>query len=163
MIFHDWHTVIVVPKSDGKVEEWEFCEEGWYLNGHQGFTGVVRALLWPTASGVARRERADPVWVRHQPEQDTGEEVERWSFVLSEAGLLKMLEYLETEVGEPLKGHSGWHAGKRSYHVFYSCHHFTASALRAAGLPIRPWWAFNGWMVGLQLDRVKAFHDEEIE
>jgi len=158
VVFHDWHTVIVLPRSNGNVGEWEFCEEGWYLDGHQGPTGVVRALLWPTASAVARRVKADPPWVRH-----SGEEVEHWSFVLSDAGLLQMLAYLEAEVGEPLEDHPGWYSGKRSYHFFYSCHHFTASALRAAGLPIRPWWAFSGWMVGLQLDRVEAFHEEEIE
>ncbi len=165
VVFRDWHTVIIEPApsagttaSNGLLREWEFCEKAWYLEGKQGLTGVARSLFWPTASGVGCAVVPEPFWIRYPPG-----EVRRWTFVLSEGGLRTMNAYLEAEKGEGLAEFPGWYAGKSSYHLFYDCHHFTASALRAAGLPIRPWWAFSGWMISLQLDRVRKYHEEEVK
>ncbi|MBI4605347.1 MAG: DUF2459 domain-containing protein [Planctomycetes bacterium] len=154
--FRDWHTVIVEPAGGGAFREWESCEKAWYLEGRMGSSGAARALLWPTASGVACRITRSPVWQRYP-----SEEVERWTFVLSEKGLAALRACLEAEKGAPLAEHPGWHEGKRSYHLFYDCHHFTARALREAGLPIRPWWCFAGWQIRLQLDRVRRWHERE--
>src|SRR5216684_620828 len=33
-------------------EEWGYAERAWYLEKRQGFTGVLRALLWPTEGVV---------------------------------------------------------------------------------------------------------------
>jgi hypothetical protein len=90
----------------------------------------------------------------------SSEDVERWTFVLSAEGLRKMRAYLDAERGDALTRFPGWYEGVRSYHLFHHCHHFTASALRAGGLPIQPWWAFTGWMVEIQLDRIRSFHEE---
>ena len=164
VVFWDWHTLIIEETEPGAesppssaFREWGYCEEAWYLEGKQGVFGAFRALGWPSAGGVQKLPAERPYWKRH-PDR----EIERWSFVISEKGRAAMHAYLESELGEPLPGHPSWHRSTSSYHVFHSCHHFTASALREAGLPIRPWWAFAGWMVGVQLDRVARFHAEEI-
>ncbi len=158
VVFRDWHTVIVTQREPGRYHEWEFCEKAWYLEGRQGLTGVCRSLLWPTASGVGSGVATQPTWKRFQKG-----DVRRWTFVLSEPGLRAMEGYLETEKGPGLVEFPGWFEGQRSYYLFYNCHHFTASALRAAGLPIRPWWAFCGWMVAMQLDRVRWWHEKEMK
>lgn len=172
VVFRGWHTIVIEPVSeDGATvpmqageppsaaagfRESGYFEKAWYLENRQGCSGAVRALLWPTASGVGSETFPRPAWERF-PES----EVRRWSFVVSEKGLRAMHAYLESERGDPLPDFPGWHAGRHSYHFFHTCHHFTASALRAGGLPIRPWWAFTGWLTGLQLDRVRRFHQEE--
>jgi hypothetical protein len=170
----DWHTFIILPREaagegrtslpaegarsahdDGPVQEWGFCERAWYLEGKQGIGGLLRALCWPTESGVERLEAPAPYWRRH-PERS----VERWRFVLSERGMERMRSYLESQRGEPIPGHPAWYSGKSDYHLFFVCHHFTLEALREAGLPVRPWWAFAGWMARIQLDRAARFHLE---
>lgn len=152
--YRDWHTVIVEPAGEGRWREWEFAERAWYLDGRQGVSGAVRALLWPTASAVGREERERPIWERYP-----AGEVRRWTFVLSERGRRAMDEWLEAQEGEPIGDWPGWTSGRRSYHLFFHCHHFAATALRRAGLPIRPWWALNGRLLQIQLDRAERFHD----
>jgi hypothetical protein len=171
VICWDWHTFILqphagplpeadlldagIPPDEGYLE-WGFVEKAWYLEARQGILGVLRALLLPTASGVARERTAIPYWERH-PERARF----HWKFVLSEQGFRKLVEYLEAQRGEPLPGFLEWYEGRYAYHLFHNCHHFTASALRAAGLPIRPWWAFAGWMMTIQLNRIERFHERE--
>jgi len=72
-----------------------------------------------------------------------------------------MRDFLEEERGPPLPGWPDWHEGNHRYHLFHTCHHFTAGALRAAGLPISPGWALSGGATRLLLDRVRRFHEEE--
>jgi len=136
-------------------EEWEFCEKAWYLEGSQGFFGVLRALFWPTESAVRDRKSPLAPWELYPPPETC-----RWTYILSEKGFRAMEAYLESEKGDAFVEYPGWYRGQRSYHLFFHCHHFTASALRAAGLPIRPWWAFTAWMLEIQLDRIQSFHEE---
>ncbi|MBN1443432.1 MAG: DUF2459 domain-containing protein [Planctomycetes bacterium] len=166
VVYWDWHTRIVAAADPlhedaeqparSRFTEWGFGEERWYLDGHQGFTGVFRALCWPTDSCVGRSEDSLPYWQRYR-----SRELERWSFVVSSEGLARMNEYLESLRGSPIEAHPGWYSGRRSYCLFFACHHFTLSALRAAGLPVRPWWGFTAWQTRIQLDRVARFHEAE--
>ena len=161
VVYHDWHTFIVEPRAaaagaepDGGFFEWEFAEKAWYLEGRQGIGGVFRALFWPSDSALSRKEVARPFWARF-PERP----IERWSFVVSEEGLRRLVAYAESVRGEPLAGRRGWYAGRRPYHLFFLCHHFTLRALREAGLPVAPWWGYTYWMTEIQLDRVARFHE----
>jgi hypothetical protein len=110
--------------------------------------------LWPSESAVMADRFDRPYWERHAERA-----IERWSFVVGERGLAAMRRHLEGELEAPVSNRPGWRSGASSYHLFHHCHHFTASALRDAGLPIGPWWAFNATLIGVQLDRVSRYHD----
>ncbi|MGH7152159.1 MAG: hypothetical protein ACREIU_15745, partial [Planctomycetota bacterium] len=114
--------------------------------------------FWPTASVLGCEERDSPPWRRHPEEQ-----VERWSFVVSGRGLEELHAYLDSERGPPLPDPPGWNDGTHAYHLFHQCHHVTAGALRAAGLPIAPWWCLTGGLIRLQLNRIRRFHESEQE
>lgn len=167
VVYRDWHTIVVLPilPSGAPAEvgaepaahvHREYCERAWYLEGRQGAWGVLRSLLWPTASGIGEIRTAEPVWIR-RPTED----LERWTFVLSANGLRALEEYYRSETGAPLPEFPGWHAGNHDYHLFHHCHHVTAGALRAAGLPIRAWWAFSASLLEIQLDRIARHHRDE--
>lgn len=174
VVYRDWHATLVVPAGrpgsregdappggDAAPEwaEWEYGERAWYLEGRYGFLGIpgaLRALLWPTASGVSSRPIS-----RLEAPPGAGGETGRWTFVVSETGLRAMAEYLERSRGAPIPAHPGWHEGVRSYHLFHNCYHYTARALRAAGLPIRPWWALNASLSRIQLERIRRWHEAE--
>ncbi len=155
VVFHDWHTV-VVERAEGRAafREWGYAERAWSLERKQGSSGAARALLWPTASVLGCEERDSPLWRRHREEQ-----VERWSFVVSRRGLEAMHAYLDSERGPPLPDLPGWNEGTHAYHLFHQCHHVTAGALRAAGLPIAPWWCLTGGLIRIQLNRIRRYHE----
>src|SRR5690606_10310711 len=171
VIYRDWHTMLLheelaPPPSDAALAPplamgaapkpftlWEFAEKAWYLEGRQGVTGAVRALLWPTESALLRRELSYDGMARTLR---SGEE--EWRFVVSERGSLRMKRYLESLRGEPLEGFPDWYRGTRSYSIRFLCHHPVLYALREAGLPTTPWWGYTAWLTGLQLDRVSRFH-----
>ncbi len=161
VVYREWHAALVVPSgepSQDAWEEWEYCEQAWYLEGRYGFLGIpgaIRALLWPTASGVSRRA------VSRLPGQAEDGRGGRWTFIVSEKGLRALREYLERSKGAPIPGHPDWHEGRRSYHLFHNCYHYTARGLRAAGLPIAPWWAFNEGSSRIQLERIRRWHEAE--
>ena len=49
------HCVIGTAGAPGEprvYEEWGYAERAWFLEKRQGFTGVLRALLWPTEGVV---------------------------------------------------------------------------------------------------------------
>lgn len=157
VVFHDRHTV-VVERAGAAFLEWGYAEKAWYVENRRGLSGAMRALFWPTASALGCEQRDFPLWRRH-PE----EEVERWSFVVSRRGLEELHAYLESERGPPLPNLPGWNEGAHAYHLFHQCHHVTAGALRAAGLPIAPWWCLTGGLIRLQLNRIRRFQDSEGE
>ncbi|HKB15737.1 MAG TPA: hypothetical protein VKF62_06715 [Planctomycetota bacterium] len=159
VVFHDRHTVVVERvEGRGAFREWGYAEKSWCLENKRGLSGAIRALFWPTASVLGCDERDSPLWARR-----AGEEVERWSFVVSRRGLEKMRAYYESERGPPLPHFPGWSEGTHAYHLFHHCHHVTAGALRAAGLPITPWWCLTGGLIRIQLDRIRRFHESEGE
>ena len=57
-------------------------------------------------------------------------------------------------------GQSSFYPAKRSYHLFHTCHQYAAQALREAGLPISPFWAFNRTSLAWQLRRAAQLSEE---
>ena len=49
------------PREALVYEEWGYAERAWYLEKRQGFTGVLRALLWPT-EGVVEVGIYESIW-----------------------------------------------------------------------------------------------------
>lgn len=158
-----WHSVIGIwppedPMGEGSalIEEWGYGEKGYYLDGDSGCCGALRALFVPSA-GVVQVTRAGRPWSErtYQPP------ARQWSFPLSEAGNRRLKEHLQGERrGERIisRGPSSrWYRSRRDYHAFHNCHHWTARALRAAGLPV---WSALGlfrWSLAAQLDRAEGF------
>ena len=69
-------------------EEWGYAECAWYLEKRQGFTGVIRALLWPT-EGVVEVGTHDSIWA----ERTQKPPVESFRFQISEAGYRSLRSY----------------------------------------------------------------------
>ena len=134
-------------------EEWGYAERAWYLEKRQGFTGVLRALLWPT-EGVVEVGIQESIWA----ERTQKPPVEAFRFQISEAGYLSLRSYLRATIAseEPvgIVGNSRFCVALPSYHLFHHCHHYTAKGLREAGLPIPMWGALNRYIFAKQLRRI---------
>jgi hypothetical protein len=64
---------------------------------------------------------------------------------LSERGFEAMCRYIEQtyaldSAGRPIRLGDDWYKSRRTYGMFYTCNHWVASSLRAAGCPITPVW-----------------------
>ena len=70
-----------VPGEPRVYEEWGYAERAWYLEKRQGFTGVLRALLWPT-EGVIEVGIHESIWA----ERTQKPPVEAFKIQVSEAG-----------------------------------------------------------------------------
>ncbi len=140
-------------------EEWGYAEQGWYLEARQGITGLLRALFWPSA-GVVEVGRQRQVWSRRTPQPPA----ETFTFHLTEEGYKRLRHYLEssrTAVKTVLTaGRSRFYPATRSYHVFHHCHHYSAQALREAGLPVSTFWALTRGMFAAQLRRAEGMAAE---
>lgn len=170
VIYADWHARIVEtepaarakaewhsPLLDGIDDDrtvyriWDFAEKKWYLDNEQGATGIARALFWPTRSCIGGVITLEPPW-----EVQTDPPIEgHWTFYLPESNYRAMKQYIDSIKGDPIPGEPRWYWGKRKYHLFYNCNHFTAAALREAGLPIKPGRAAGGPLITRQLDRAE--------
>lgn len=165
-----WHAMIAFPRSVGaegsavtsepqssepraqsrQFEEWGYAERAWYVEGRQGSSGAVRALLWPT-EGVVEVGQHDKVWAMRTPQPPA----ELFVFYVSEEGVRRLRRHLLATVltDEPIeiRGNSAFYPSVRSYHLFHTCHQYAASALREAGLPISPAWTFTRSIFAMQL------------
>lgn len=158
------HTFVVIypdPEREPlNYRVYGFAEKGWYLEERQGITGAFRALFWPTDSVVEVRTSPEPV----DPYEDEEKKIRVWQFALSQEGRQAMIEFLESwyEKEDLLKvsGPVRYYSSRHSYHLFRGCHHYTAKALRAGGLPIRPWWAFSQSLIEIQLNRIEKLQTE---
>ena len=141
------------PGEPRVYEEWGYAERAWYLEKRQGFTGVLRALLWPT-EGVVEVGIHESIWA----ERTQKPPVEAFRFQISEAGYRSLRSYLRATIAseEPvgIVGNSRFCVAQTSYHVFHHCHHYTAKGLREAGLPIPMWGALNRYIFAKQLRRI---------
>ena len=133
-------------------EEWGYAERAWYLEGKTGLVGVIRALFWPT-EGVVEVGYYDRVWAKRTPQPPS----DLFSFRLSEDGYQRLRQHLQATLldEDPVAtfGQSLFYPARRSYHLFHTCHQYAALALREAGLPISPFWAFNRTSLAWQLRR----------
>lgn len=134
-------------------EEWGYAERAWYLEKRQGFTGVIRALLWPT-EGVVEVGVHDSIWAQRTQKPPA----EAFRFRISEAGYLNLRSYLRATIAsdEPVAivGSSRFCVARSSYHLFHHCHHYTAKGLRLAGLPISMSGALTRGVFAKQLRRI---------
>jgi hypothetical protein len=153
-----WHSVIGLwPKDDPRgakmadIDEWGFVERDYYLDGDSGSSGTMRAML-VLSDGVVVRAREGEPW----SERTYDPPARAWSFEISEEGHRRLREHLEAErlSEEPFRtGASTFFASTASYHALHHCHHFTARALREAGLPIWSAYSLFKWSLEAQLDR----------
>lgn len=150
-----WHAMIALPLADGRFEEWGYAERAWYLDGRQGASGALRALLWPTA-GVVEVAVSDRLWAERTPQPPA----DAFTLEISEAGHRRLREHLEATIAAPEPvaelGGSRFYRARRAYHLFHQCHQYAARALAAAGLPVSPARAFNRSAFSAQLRRLAA-------
>ena len=141
------------PGEPRTYEEWGYAERAWYLEKRQGFTGVLRALLWPT-EGVVEVGIHESIWA----ERTQKPPVEAFRFQISEAGYLNLRSYLRATIAseEPvgIVGNSRFCVARSSYHLFHHCHHYTAKGLREAGLTISMWGTLTRYTFAKQLRRI---------
>lgn len=155
-----WHATIAFPidepdrssSAPPQYEEWGYAERAWYLEGRQGLGGIVRALLWPS-EGVVEIGHYDRVWADRTPQPPA----ELFTFFVSDEAYQRLKRHLRDTIVEetPLASfdRSVFYPATRSYHLFHTCHQYAAHALRAAGLPISPFWAFHRTILAWQLRR----------
>lgn len=145
------HSSILSPQSRA-FEEWGYAEQAWYLEGRQGFTGVIRALFWPSP-GVVEVGLHSRIWAARTPQPPSDVFVIR----LSETGYQRLRRHLRATVvaSEPLLVTAGskFYSSKRPYHLFHQCHQYAALALREAGLPLSAFWSINRAGLAMQLRR----------
>jgi hypothetical protein len=133
-----WHAVIAFPEESGaRFEEWGYAERAWYLEGRQGASGALRALLWPTAA-VVEVARSDRIWAERTPDPPA----DVFTFRLSETAYRRLRGHLAETLAsrEPVavSGTSTFYPARDAYHFLHQCHQYAARALQAAGLPISP-------------------------
>lgn len=135
-----------------RFEEWGYAESAWYLEGRRGLTGVMRALFWPS-EGVVEVGWYDQVWANRTPQPPS----DLFIFRLSEEGYQRLRRHLDATIADRSSviafGTSLFYPAKRSYHAFHTCHQYAAHALREAGLPLSPFWAFSRTPFAWQLHR----------
>jgi len=140
-------------------EEWGYAERAWYLEDQRGLSGIVRALFWPT-EGVVEVGRYDRVWADRTPQPPS----ELFMFRVSDEGYQRLRRHLRgtISVEAPIVsvGQSTFYPATRSYHLFHTCHQYAAYALREAGLPISPFWAFNRTSLAWQLRRTTQIAEQ---
>jgi hypothetical protein len=168
-----WHAMIAFPppppvpsplqgggEGGGVFEEWGYAEQGWYLGGRQGPGGVLRVLFW-FPPGVVEVGEHGRVWADRTPEPPS----DRFTFHLSEEGYGRLRRHLQTTLAssEPVlvAGESRFYPAARSYNLLvHQCHQYVANALREAGLPVSPAWAFSRSSFAAQLRRAVRLAEE---
>lgn len=162
-----WHSAIVFPHQTQAgnsshpplFEQWGYAEQAWYLKGQQGISGVFRALLW-VSPGVVEVGHHGQIWRARSTQRPT----ELFIFEVTQQGYLRLRNYLESTVAshQPIStaGGSKFYRSTPSYNLFHHCHHYTAKALREAGLPIASIWALTPGMFATQLRRAERIASE---
>jgi uncharacterized protein (TIGR02117 family) len=170
-----WHTGIVLKLSDlsddqrrlfDDFSEFSRVEVGWgddaYYRAEKATIGnTLQAACVPTPS-VLHIVGIDAVPEGHYAYS----EIELYRVELSEAGFKRLVEFVanafETDEQDKaiylqpgLQSESGFYRAKGMYCGCRMCNHWTAEALRAAGMPITPTWAVTADDVGGQLRRIE--------
>ena len=150
-----WHAMIALPaegQGSPRFEEWGYAQRAWYLEGRQGVMDAVRALLSP-GEGVVEVTRTDRLWAERTPQPPA----EVFTLPLALEGYRRLRAHLAaTRAGpEPMEVHGSarFYRARDDYHLFHTCHVWTARALRAAGLPMSPGTAITRAGLARQLER----------
>ncbi len=89
--------MIALPGPEpGRFEEWGYAERGWYLEGRQGLTGAIRAMLWPSA-GVIEVARTERLWAERTPDPPA----ETFALEVGAEGLARLREHLRSTIAGP--------------------------------------------------------------
>ncbi len=157
-----WHSVIgLFPLDDpggvdmSRLEEWSYADRRYYLDGDTGCSGTMNAMFWPS-DGIVQVARLGAPWSERTPQPPA----RLWSFELTVEGRQAIEAHLHAERSstEPIRvGRSTWYPATHDYHAFHQCHHWTARALRSAGLPVWSFYAPFKWTLEAQLDRALTF------
>lgn len=112
----------------------------------------MRALFWPS-DGVVEVGHYDRVWADRTPQPPA----ELFTVSVSDEAYQRLKQHLRTTILDetPLASfdQSVFYPAARPYHLFHTCHQYAALALREAGLPISPFWAFSRASLAWQLKR----------
>lgn len=161
------HAGLVVPREQIPDGVWRahqvaprtrFIEVGW--GDKEGFRKewtsriVTRALFLPTPSAILTRGSD---WHPTNEFAPVAEQIVRID--LSDAGFARMCAYFQSYYeldaqGRPIPLGEDFYLAKCSYHLFGNSNHWTARALREAGCPITPVYAFT---VGNVMKQTRRF------
>jgi len=171
VVNHGWHTGIIVNRSQVKphlpVLKNEFIKDhyleiGWgdadfYQSGGDNYSYGIAALFWPTDSvlhivGFSKAPVKKFLY---------GELVE---LKISEEGFQNLLKFINDSFSidannKPMRlslglyGNSWFFKSKLSYHLFNTCNHWTAEAIRETGFPISTFYAITAGNIISQLKK----------
>jgi len=161
VVSHGWHTGIVFKRDDINDRIWpenkdfffaEYIEVGW---GDAGFYQAseisvwlgIKALLWPTES-VLHIVGFNGQVMDYFPASEIVE------IKVSKKALDALSAFIQNayqkddnnrsvKLGPGLYGKSAFYAAVENYHLFNTCNVWTARAIRTAGCPITPLYAFS--------------------
>jgi len=165
VVDHGLHTGLVVRRMEIPADLWperhdladtEYLEVGWgdraFYQAPKAMLGLaLRALLWPTSSVIHV--------VAFEPPPDImfpGREIVRIRVSAPEVAELSRFiadTYARDALGQViplgpgLYGASRFYLARGQYSLLNTCNQWTARALRAAGCPTTPWYAFTAGRV----------------
>lgn len=179
LVDHGLHVGLVVPAGElqrhlpalkddfpaARLMEVGWGDRAFYQDEQAGAGLALRALLWPTDAvlHLVPLSQSPRVAFAGLPVLELSVSpagMERLlrevaaSFARNEAGQLK-------EAGAGRYGGGRFYASVESYHLLHTCNTWVARRLVAAGLPLRPAWAFTaGGLMGQAACCVKGEYDE---
>lgn len=168
---HGWHSAIVIKKADASemvlpevrdFPEAEFLEIGWgdrdyYQAPDPGLGLALKAAFWSSGSvlHVAGFKGAAETYFPRS---------EIFEIFLSDKAFQRLIQFIadtfsrpDAATAPPVETRPGLYPNSRFYpaagrfHLFRTCNTWVAEALRAAGLPIAPAYAFTAGNLGYQV------------
>ena len=161
LVSHGWHTGIVVRRADLPTAVWpesedfpdaEYLEVGWgdrdyYQTREPDAWLTLKAALWPTPSVLHIAGFSGPV-ASYFPHSEVVE------LELSQRGFERLSGFVRdsfdrdgatrsVRLGPGLYGQSAFYPAREKFHLFNTCNVWTARVLRAAGLPVTPFYAIT--------------------
>ena len=171
VVNHGWHTGIIIDRQQAESRlvalksdflRDRYLEIGWgdaefYQSGGNNSSYGFSALFWPTDSvmhvvGFSKAPKMNFLF---------NELIE---LKISETGFRNLLEFINnsftlSDKGIPLKitsglyGRSWFFKSTHSYHMFFTCNHWSAEAIRKTGFPISTFYAVTAGNIMFQLKR----------
>jgi len=172
IVSNGWHTGIVIRRSEVPLGRWpqladfpkedKYIEVGWgdagFYQAKQITTRItLKAIFLPTPSVLHVVGFTDSPY-----ESLAGNEILK--IQLSGPGFVRLIQFIQDtyahdaqgQIGPGLYGDSHFYHAKGSYHMFNTCNHWTALALRVAGYPITPFYAFTAGNVVYQIRQAEG-------
>ena len=145
------HSSLILPRSDEVLVEFEFGEWRWFALDQSGFWDVWRALCWPSAGTLGRRELTTETTAALQAGA-LGMQVFELAVERERADtLLQQLEVRWTRNAATAVYHARYDLhfvrDDRSYHLFHNCNPAVAGWLRELGCTVRGPALLSNWRV----------------